>query len=95
MIRDGFGGLYEWCRKCGSLVKLNKHVFGSLHVCEPEPYVPTITAREHRRRIKAKDRSIRSAQKHCCCTSIGDPGYYDTDGELIPCTIHMSGSVHE
>ena len=41
MIKDGHGGLYEWCRRCGALVKLNKRVFGSLHVCD-EPYVPPL-----------------------------------------------------
>ena len=33
MIKDGKGGLYDTCSKCGKLVKLNKFIFGDLHIC--------------------------------------------------------------
>jgi len=43
MINDGRGGLYDTCSKCGRLVKLNKFLFGDLHICavdeEREPEV--------------------------------------------------------
>lgn len=35
-INDGAGGLYDHCRICGQLVKLNKFLFGSLHICVPD-----------------------------------------------------------
>lgn len=36
MINDGKGGLYDQCAKCGRLVKLNKFLFGDLHLCAGE-----------------------------------------------------------
>ena len=93
IVHDGCGGLYAKCLACSAWVKLNKTLFGSLHICEEVPPRPSIPSdREVKRRAKKKAQAIRKqhrrVQKHCCCTSIGDPGYYDLDGELIPCLIH-------
>lgn len=27
------GGIYALCRDCGKVVKLNKFIFGALHIC--------------------------------------------------------------
>ena len=35
MIKAGWG-LYERCSYCGSIVKLNKFLFGSMHICLTE-----------------------------------------------------------
>ena len=26
--------IYQWCDKCGTLVQINKWMFGSIHLCE-------------------------------------------------------------
>lgn len=36
MFNDGKGGIYDRCAKCGRLVKLNKFLFGDLHLCAGE-----------------------------------------------------------
>lgn len=36
MFNDGKGGIYDRCAKCGRIVKLNKFLFGDLHICAGE-----------------------------------------------------------
>jgi hypothetical protein len=46
MINDGKGGIYDHCAKCGRLVKLNKFIFGDLHICAEEEKGPEVNFTE-------------------------------------------------
>lgn len=46
MIVTG-GKIYEWCAQCGRLVRLNKPILGSLHVCSNPPQDAASIAYRH------------------------------------------------
>ncbi len=51
------GKIYKWCRDCKKLVRLNKPIFGSLHLCVTEAESEELSRR--RRESVPSERSRR------------------------------------